>query len=222
MFAVTTKVDQAGACAVRAAVQVDAVVPEIRPYVVQIVHRDVGRVLAYVGVVAREAPLQAIETRLARLGHLAQRVRVGAAVQRIRFPGAALIDQDDVACALDGAKGAADLMGELRGALAGSAGEKDEWVVSDRADRGQHDDPQADLAPGFGSAVFKNGQRSTVGIGGAVRARAGMKAVESTGAGTTSAGRGPEHQHEHEAGKKTRGPWRGPRRQPPGTVQVRG
>ncbi len=68
VFAVTTEVDQRGARAVRTAVDVDAVVAEMLTHVVEIVHRDVRGVEAHVGVVAREASLQAVEARLAGLG----------------------------------------------------------------------------------------------------------------------------------------------------------
>jgi hypothetical protein len=130
-----------------------------------------------------------------------------------------LIHENDVSRALDSAEGAANLTGELRGALPGSAGEKDERVVGDRANRGQHDDPQGDLTAGFGGPVFENGQGSAVGVSGTIGARAGMKTVEGAGSGTTSAGRGgPEHLDEQEASKKTRATRSGPRR----TVQVRG
>ena len=128
VFAVAAEVDERGARSVRPAVQVDAVVAQIRANLVQVVHGDVGRVEADVGVVARETSLQAVEARLARFGHLAQRVRVRSAVQRIRLPGAALIDEDDVARPLDGAEGRANLARQLRRALAGPAGEEEQRI----------------------------------------------------------------------------------------------
>jgi hypothetical protein len=130
-----------------------------------------------------------------------------------------LIDEDDVAISLDGTERGAHLTGELRRALAGPAGEKDERVAGDGTHRREHDNPQADLTAGFGGPVLKDGQGSAVGVGGTIGARAGMKTVERAVAGSTSAGRGaPEHQDEHEARDET---WEA-RHRPPGAIQVRG
>ena len=57
-IAVLAQVDQSGAGAVGAAVNVDLVVAEERAHVVEVVHRDRGRVKTKVGVVAGEAFLQ--------------------------------------------------------------------------------------------------------------------------------------------------------------------
>src|SRR5215510_10898240 len=98
----------------------------MRADVIQIVHGDVRRVETHVGVVSGQASLQAFDARLSWFRHLPERVRIRAAVQRIRLARPALIDEDDVARALDGAEGGADLTGELRGTLARPAGKKDE------------------------------------------------------------------------------------------------
>jgi len=111
------------------------------------------------------------------------------------------------------------LTGELCRPLPGPAGEKEERVVRDRANRGQHDDPQADLAAAFRSTVLKDRQGAAVGVGGTIGARARVKTVEGTGTGATSAGRrGPERQDKRQARKKTAKA----RSRAPGSVQVRG
>ena len=56
VLAVLPEVDECRASAIRPAVEVDAVVAEDRADVVQIVHRNVCRVEANVGVIAFEAP----------------------------------------------------------------------------------------------------------------------------------------------------------------------
>jgi hypothetical protein len=107
----------------------------------------------------------------------------------------------------------------LCGPLPGPAGEKDERVVRYRSNRGQHDDPQADLASAFRCTVFKDRQGSAVRVCGTIGARTGAKMVEGTSTGTTSAGRrGPQRQDKHEASKETAKARHGA----PGSEQVRG
>ena len=54
--------------------------------------------------------------------------------ERMRLAGAALVDEDDVARALHGAEGVANLSGQLRGALAGAAGEEEQRIRRDRGE----------------------------------------------------------------------------------------
>ena len=205
VFAVATEVDERGSRSVRPAVQVDAVVAQMRADLVQVVHRDVGRIETDVGVVSRETTLQAIETRVARLGHLAQRVRVRSAVQRIRLPGATLIDQDDVPRSLHGAEGRANLSRQLRGPLSRPAGQEDQRITCHRPYGRQDDDPEPDLAAGLSGAILEYRQRPAVGIGRTLGTRAGMKTVEGPVAWPARARRGAsEGQQRQEAGEESR------------------
>ena len=174
VLAVLPEIDERRARAVRPAVKIDAVVPEDRANIVQIVHRDVCRVQANVGVVAIETPAKASERGLTPLGHLAQRAGTGPAVQRVGLSGSALIDQHDVAGPLNLTEDAADLTGQLGRGLAGSAGEKEQRIVTcRRSKRRKHDNPEADLTSNSGVAVFedRHGPAQRVGRSLAARAR---------------------------------------------------
>ena len=87
-------------------------------------------VKAYVSVIPFEAPPQPVERGLAPLGDLAQRAGAGAAVQRIGLAGSTLIDEHDVAGALNLAEDDADLAGQLGGGLAGAPGQEEERILA--------------------------------------------------------------------------------------------
>ena len=181
-IAVLAHVDERGARAVGAAVDVDLVVAEERADIVEIVHRDRRRVERQVGVVLRLAGLEAIERLLVGLHERLQRIVVVVAVERIRLAGAALIDEDDVAIVLHAAEDLADHLGQLGGALAGSAGEEEQRIgLRIGAERRQHDDVQIDLAALLGGAILVDLERAAVGIDGRVVAGARLEPVDRLG-----------------------------------------
>ena len=71
VLAVLTEVDERRTGSVRPAIEIDAVVPQKRADVIEVVHRDVRRVQANVGVVPFEAPAEPRQRRATPLGHLA-------------------------------------------------------------------------------------------------------------------------------------------------------
>ena len=124
------QVDERGSRPIRAAVDVDLVVAEECADLVEIVHRDRRRVQTQVGVFAEpfQAGFEANDALLVALIDLAQRVAVGAALERMRLAGTALVDEDDVAGGLDAAEQFANATRHLRGALARAAGEEEQRI----------------------------------------------------------------------------------------------
>ena len=179
VLAVLPKVDECRASAVRPAVKIDAVVPENRADIVQIVHRDVCGVEANVGVVPVEASAKPGERCRAPLGHLAKRAGTGPAVQGIGLSGSALIDQHDVPRPLNLAEDAADLAGQLGRGLSGSSGQKEQRIVTCRRSKGRkHDNPKPYLTSNSGVAVFEDRHSPTQGVGRTLAAQARVKAVK--------------------------------------------
>ena len=174
--AVLPDVDEGGAGAVRAAIQIDPFVAEMRADVVEVVHRDAGRVEPDVGVIAGQARAQPVERLLVRLGQLLQRVRFTPALERMRLAGAALVNQDDVALTEDGAEYFAHLGRQLGRRLAWSTGQKEQRVGCRLGgQRRQGDDVERDAAPGPRIAVLVDFKRSAGGVGRALRRRAGVE-----------------------------------------------
>ena len=156
-LAVLPQVDEPGPRPVRAAVDVDPLVAEERPDLVEVVHRDRGGVEARVGVVAGQALLQPLEADLVRLVEHGESVIVGLALQRIRPAGAALVDEHDVAIGLEPPEQLADLPRDLRCALSGTAREKEERIRPRvGAERRPDHDLERDAAAGSGDAVLEH------------------------------------------------------------------
>ena len=140
VLAVLPEVDECRASA-RPAVEIDAVVPEDRADVVQIVHRNVCRVEANVGVVPVEAPAK--PGRLPRSSVISKRAGTGAAVQGVGLSGPTLIDQHDVPRPLNLTEDAAYLAGQLGCGLSGASGQKEQRIVTCRRSKGQARQPKA-------------------------------------------------------------------------------
>jgi hypothetical protein len=144
----------------------------MRADVVEVVHRDAGRVEPDVGVIAGQARAQPVERLLVRLGQLLQRVRFTPALERMRLAGAALVNQDDVALAEDGAEYFAYFGRQLGRRLAWSTGQEEQGVGCRLGgQRRQGDDVQGNAAPGPRCAILEDFQRSTGGVGRAFRRR---------------------------------------------------
>ena len=108
-----------------------------------------------------------------------QRIIVTVAVERVRLAGAALIDEDDVAIVLHALEDRANSFCELRGALAGAAGQEEQRIrLRIGAQRRQHDDVQVDLASLLGRAILVDLERAAVGVDGRVVARARLEFVD--------------------------------------------
>src|SRR5262249_53616293 len=117
---------------------------------------------------------------LVRLGDVCEGVLLCRAVQWMLLARAALIDEDDVACALDSAEQVANLPGELGGSLARTTGEKDQRVGRLGPDGREYRDEQRDLPALLGVPILENGQCAAIGIDGSLAARTWMQAVERT------------------------------------------
>jgi hypothetical protein len=100
----------------------------VNPNVVKIVHSNVCNVLADICVIAVEAAAQTSEHGLGTLREFPKRARFRPAVQWIRLAGPPLIDQDDVALALDATEQFLNIAGELCRTLARPACEEHDSV----------------------------------------------------------------------------------------------
>ena len=159
---IAAHVDQGGAGAVGAAVEVDALVAEGGADVVQVVHRDRRRVERGIG----GEPPQALSQRRHRqhVVHVALRVVVAArqrAVEGIRAAGAALVDQHDVAVGEHPGEDAGERLGGGDRRLAGAADQDEQRIGSGGgAQRRQHRHPEPDPAPLPGGAVLEHLERA--------------------------------------------------------------
>jgi len=179
MFAVLPQVDQCGPRPVRPAVEIDALVSQERPDIVEVVHGCVCCIEPDVGVIPFEAPAQPGKSHLTPLGELAQGVGARSAVERVGLACPALVDQDDVPGALHLAEDDAHLARKVGSGLAGPAGEKEEWILArGRCERWEHDNPQTDLSSKSCVPVFEHVDRPAERVSGAFAAGAGPETVE--------------------------------------------
>ena len=145
--------------------------PKIFSDVVEIVHRDGRGVFRDVGFLLYES--RQARNRFNTISGSSFSSRVAfflrcVAFERVRFAGASLIDEDDIAVALDGPERIVQLAREFGGALAGSAGEEEERVFGVfTLQRGKDDDFERNFATRFGLPVFPYFQTAAVPVAGA-------------------------------------------------------
>ncbi len=146
--------------AVRRAVEIDRLVPQPGPHVVQIRHRDGRRVEGDVG--ARGELVAAAPHRRHRQGRTEQRLGIVAvaeqvALERVGAAGPALVHEHDVAVRPHLGKGLGVEVGQVAGGLPGAALEDEQRVRSARAaGRRQDHDAERDLASTRGGAVLED------------------------------------------------------------------
>ena len=175
-FPVAAHVDQAGARAVRAAVQVDRLVAERGAHIVEVVHGDRRCVVARVadGFHFRQAFAQVVERQRVDLQRLAELLLVHVALEEgaghpARAAGTPLIDEDEVSVAAHVGEPRQHRSRQLGGGLARTAGEEEERIRLRVVGNGRdHDDLQVDGPSVTRSAVLVDGQRAATGRDGDV------------------------------------------------------
>ncbi len=150
---------------VRAAINIDALVPQSSPNSVQVAHSDTRRVVRDVRV--RAGFLQAafgLRNDL-RVGRLRDEIVAELAVQRVRTPGPALVDQHDVAIATHSLEDGGNRRVEDCRAHAWAAGEYEQRVpVLVPVDRRDASDVQADVPPMGLCRVFRDSEHTAFGL----------------------------------------------------------
>jgi hypothetical protein len=177
----------------------------VNPDVVKIVHSNVRRVETHVRVIAVETSAQTSQHRLGTFREFPKRARFGPAVQWIRLAGASLIDEDDVALALDATEQFLNLAGKLRRTLAGSACEEHESVrFWDGCERREDSNQKLDSASNTGMAVFEDRHGAAQRLGRAFIRGAGVKSIERSPRGRDTAG-GAGYREDREQGREAAG-----------------
>ena len=142
--------------AIRRPIEIDLVIPEGRPDVIEVVRRDRARVEPRVGIECGQAV--AHPCRQSRIGlGCRQPGRVGHRRERqgVRRAGAALVDEHDVARRMDALVMTREPREERRARVAGAAGDGEEGVrFGDRGERRDDRDPETEVATIGGRPVF--------------------------------------------------------------------